>query len=189
MNGENRIADYYENVSVFFSDIVGFTRLSQKVSPDELVEMLNQIFTEFDRLARKYGLEKIKTIGDAYMAAAGVPNPADDHAARVADFALAAIESMKRTAGAKGDELQIRIGLHCGSVVAGVIGEDKFTYDLWGDAVNTAARMESHGTAGQIQVTEAFKNAAGDAFAYIDRGEIEVKGKGATRTYYLIKKE
>ncbi|MBK7958933.1 MAG: hypothetical protein IPK03_13040 [Bacteroidetes bacterium] len=188
LDGEKQIADLHEHVSVFFSDIVGFTQLSQKVSPDELLSMLNEIFSEFDRIARKHGLEKIKTIGDAYMAVAGVHLAQEDHAQRAAAFAMDVIEYMKAYRKSSNSELQIRVGLHCGRAIAGVIGENKFAYDLWGDSVNTASRMESHGEAGKIHVSDDFKNALTDRhFNFKERGEMEVKGKGKMKTYFLEK--
>ncbi|MBK7958937.1 MAG: tetratricopeptide repeat protein [Bacteroidetes bacterium] len=186
LEGEKQIADLHEHVSVFFSDIVGFTQLSQKVTPDELLSMLNEIFTEFDRIARNHGLEKIKTIGDAYMAVAGVPIAQEDHAQRAAAFALEVIEYMKVYRKKSNSDLQIRVGLHCGKAIAGVIGENKFAYDLWGDSVNTASRMESHGEAGRIHVSEDFKKAlSNSSLNFIERGEMEVKGKGMMKTYFL----
>ena len=199
IDGEKTIADSYEHVSVFFSDIVGFTKLSQRVSAEELVGMLNGIFTQFDQLARKHGLEKIKTIGDAYMAVCGAPIPVDNHAERTALFALDVAELMNNYQTNTGDKVMIRIGLHSGSVVAGIIGENKFAYDMWGDAVNTASRMESHGEAGKIHVSEEFKHAVETLHAtslhaetlhatslqFIPRGEMDIKGKGMMRTYFL----
>lgn len=186
LEGEKGIADYCEGVSVFFSDIVGFTKLSQNISPQQLVTMLNNLFSEFDRLAKKHGLEKIKTIGDAYMAVAGVPVPQADHAQRAANFALDVQESMLNQGDLNGTKLQIRIGLHTGQAVAGIIGETKFAYDLWGDAVNTASRMESHGEAGKIHVSRDFYNALqATAFNFVERGEMDVKGKGVMKTYFL----
>ncbi len=186
LEGEKQIADLHEHVSVFFSDIVGFTQLSQKISPDKLLSMLNEIFSEFDRIARKHGLEKIKTIGDAYMAVAGVPLAQEDHAERAAAFALDVIEYMKIYRQTSNSDLQIRVGLHCGKAIAGVIGENKFAYDLWGDSVNTASRMESHGEAGRIHVSEDFKKAlSNSSLNFIERGEMEVKGKGMMKTYFL----
>lgn len=187
LNGEKQIADHCDNVSVFFSDIVGFTKLSAQVSPAELVEMLNQLFTEFDRVARKYGLEKIKTIGDAYMAVAGVPDPMENHAENTARFALEVMDIMQAYRERTGNALEIRVGLHTGSAVAGVIGENKFAYDLWGDAINTASRMESHGEPGKIQVSDDFRNRLPDNFIFEERGELEVKGKGKMKTWFLVK--
>ena len=186
LEGEKQIADLHEHVSVFFSDIVGFTQLSQKITPDELLSMLNEIFSEFDRIARKHGLEKIKTIGDAYMAVAGVPIDCEDHAEMAAAFALDVIEYMKVYRQTNKSELQIRVGLHTGRAIAGVIGENKFAYDLWGDSVNTASRMESHGEAGKIHVSEDFRDALSESsYNFIERGEMEVKGKGKMKTYFL----
>lgn len=186
LEGEKRIADLHENISVFFSDIVGFTKLSQIVTPDELLTMLNEIFSEFDRIARKHGLEKIKTIGDAYMAVAGVPMAQEDHAERAAAFALDVIEYMTDYRITSKSDLQIRVGLHTGRAIAGVIGENKFAYDLWGDSVNTASRMESHGEPGKIHVSHDFRNTlTKTTLHFIDRGEMVVKGKGMMKTYFL----
>lgn len=188
LDGEKRIADLHEQVSVFFSDIVDFTKLSQTISPDELVTMLNEIFSEFDRLARKHGLEKIKTIGDAYMAVAGVPLAQEDHALRAAGFAMDVVEYMKEYRKTSKSDLQIRVGLHCGKAVAGIIGVNKFAYDLWGDSVNTASRMESLGEAGMIHVSEDFRNALKEnEYHFEDRGETNIKGKGMMKTYFLEK--
>ncbi len=197
IEGEKTIADSHEHVSVFFSDIVGFTKLSQRVSAEELVGMLNGIFTQFDQLARKHGLEKIKTIGDAYMAVCGAPIRVDNHAERTALFALDVAELMNNYQTNTGDKVMIRIGLHSGSVVAGIIGENKFAYDMWGDAVNTASRMESHGEAGKIHVSEEFKQELQKgpglsqeptmSFHFQERGEIDIKGKGIMKTYFLEK--
>lgn len=185
LEGEKLIADYCDGVSVFFSDIVDFTKLSEKISPAELVNMLNELFTIFDRIARRHGLEKIKTIGDAYMAVAGVPLPQPDHAERAARFALEVMEAMNEYREKTGNLLEIRAGIHSGHAVAGIIGENKFAYDLWGDAVNTASRMESHGVPGKIQVSDDFKNLLGSRFKFEERGEVEVKGKEKIRTHYL----
>ena len=188
IEGEKTIAESFDNVSIFFSDIVGFTTLSSQISATELVEGLNVLFTEFDRIATKHGLEKIKTIGDAYMAACGVPERNEDHALRTARFALDVCESIKTMAiGSQKAKVNIRIGLHCGNVVAGIIGEKKFAYDLWGDAVNTASRMESHGEAGKIHVSEDFKNMLGADFTFTPRGEMDIKGKGKMQTFFLEK--
>lgn len=186
LDGEKQIADYCDNVSVFFCDIVNFTGLSESISPAETVNVLNELFSEFDRIARKHGLEKIKTIGDAYMAVAGVPVPLNDHADRTAAFALDILEAMRTYSQRTGNQLEVRIGLHCGNAVAGVIGESKFAYDLWGDTINTASRMETHGEPGKIHVSEDFKRATGQQFAFEHRGEIDVKGKGKMKTYFLV---
>jgi class 3 adenylate cyclase len=178
---EDTIAEGFSEASVLFADIVGFTELSQNTEPERVVEMLNEIFCMVDDLVDAYGLEKIKTIGDAYMVAAGVPEPDDRHADKLARFALELREVPDRL----GSDLRIRIGMHTGRVVAGVIGKRKFTYDLWGDTVNTASRMESHGLPGKIHVSEAMRELLADDFELVERGEVEVKGKGAMRTFFL----
>ncbi len=155
------IADSFAEVTVLFADIVEFTKFSEGVSAEVLVDVLNDIFTRFDSIADNRGLEKIKTIGDAYMAAAGLPVPVADHAVRAAHMALDMIEAMDRFNEHSGYKLKVRIGIDTGAVVAGVIGKRKFLYDLWGDTVNTASRMESHGVAGRIQVTDCHPAAVG----------------------------
>jgi len=192
LKGEKKIADTYENVSVLFVDIVGFTQMSAKLKASELIDILDTIFTRFDSICKKHGLEKIKTIGDAYMAVCGAPVSYENHAERAAfaalemleDFAIEERFSVPVTIG-------FRIGLHSGSVVAGIIGENKYSYDLWGDAVNTASRMESHGEAGKIHVSEEFKHAVETqnfaSLQFIPRGEIDIKGKGTMKTYFLEK--
>lgn len=184
--GESLIVDRFDAVSVMFADIVGFTTVASKTSPETLVTMLNEVFSMFDKLAEQHGLEKIKTIGDAYMVVAGIPQPVADHATAIAHMALDMIAGIDAYAKRTGTELSIRIGIHSGSVVAGVIGTKKFIYDLWGDTVNTASRMESSGLPGRIQVTEATYSLLRDQFVFDDRGPIEVKGKGAMRTYLLV---
>ena len=181
--GELTIADHHQTATVLFADIVGFTKLSSGMSPAELVALLNEVFSSFDNLADKHGLEKIKTIGDAYMAVGGLPEANKDHAAAIARMAL----DMKDVlAGAtRGKPLNIRIGIHTGEVVAGVIGLKKFSYDLWGDAVNTASRMESHGAPGEIHISESSYDVLKERFVCEDRGSIEVKGKGPMRTFWL----
>lgn len=203
--GENLIAEKLSNVSVLFADIVDFTQLSQSISAEELVEGLDRIFSAFDVLAENYGLEKIKTIGDAYMVVAGAPDPRTDHAHVMAKMAIDMQKAIREfTSIATGQEIQIRIGIHSGDVVAGVIGKKKFAYDLWGDAVNTAARMESFGEAGRIHISEEFvshltqtlsqvKDITSLSFTLgegwdgviIPRGEIDIKGKGIMKTYFL----
>jgi guanylate cyclase len=177
--GESLIADAASEVGVLFADIVGFTPLSETMSPENVVRLLDEVFTAFDGLAAEHGLEKIKTIGDAYMAASGLLEPNSRHAEDLAEMALA----MQREARIR--KLQLRIGIDIGSVVAGVIGRRKFIYDLWGDTVNTASRMESHGVPGAIQVTERAYLRLAPAFEFEERGVIEVKGKGPMRTYLL----
>ncbi|MGU7774662.1 adenylate/guanylate cyclase domain-containing protein [Burkholderia sp. MR1-5-21] len=179
------IADSFPEVTVLFADIVAFTRFSAGMSPEQLVGVLNEIFTEFDTIADQRGLEKIKTIGDAYMAAAGLPEPAADHAARTAHMALDMIDALERFNQRRGYNLQMRIGINSGAVVAGVIGKHKFIYDLWGDAVNTASRMESHGVAGRVQVTDATRRRLGAPFRFEERGTIEAKGIGQLHTWFL----
>jgi len=179
------IADGFQNASILFADLTGFTRLSSKLAPDDLVQMLDTIFSRFGGLVDQYGLEKIKTIGDEYMVASGIPIPRDDHAQALANFALAMRDSLDEHNQIAGINLQLRIGLNSGPVVAGVIGKRRFLYDLWGDSVNTASRMESHGIPGEIQVTEATRDLLDGRFSFIDRGLIDIKGKGPMRTYLL----
>lgn len=176
------IAERFEQVTVLFADIVDFTPFSASVSPEELVCLLNDIFSLFDHLAEKHGLEKIKTIGDAYMAVGGLPMPMENHATAVAEMALDIQNEMKHLFAGK---LQVRIGLHSGPVVAGVIGKKKFIYDLWGDTVNTASRMESHGLSGGIQVTQTTYEQLHSHYHFEPRGAIPVKGKGEVVTYLL----
>ncbi len=185
--GERAIAEKFDSVTVLFADIVGFTNLSATVPPETLVQALNAVFARFDTIVKKHRLEKIKTIGDAYMVAGGLPERSDDHVERVARFALEIQAVMKEVPlrTQKGEFVQLRIGIHTGEAVAGVIGTSKFAYDLWGDTVNTASRMESHGEAGKIHVTEEVYAALKDKFTFEKRGEIEVKGKGVMRTWFL----
>jgi len=180
------IADSFSDVSVLFADIVGFTKLWSRISPDELVELLNEIFSAFDRLAEKNHLEKIKTIGDAYMVVGGLPIPRPDHAAAIAQMALDMQREIAQFNLGHHEPFSIRIGINSGPVVAGVIGRNKFAYDLWGDTVNTASRMESHGIANSIQVTEATYHLIKESFILEKRGTIQVKGKGEMTTYLLI---
>lgn len=179
------IVDRYDSVTVLFADIVGFTAFSQGVSPEVLVAVLNDVFTRFDAIAEHRGLEKIKTIGDCYMAAAGLPTVAADHADRAALKALDMLDAIEAFNAQSQHPLNIRIGLSSGAAVAGVIGKSKFLYDLWGDVVNTASRMESHGIAGRIQLSDATRTALTQAFALEPRGLIEVKGKGEMATWFL----
>jgi class 3 adenylate cyclase len=186
MSEPGTIAERFSSVTIMFTDIVHFTQYSSQVAPEELVAMLNEIFSAFDQLVEKHGLEKIKTIGDAYMAAAGLPNLRDDHAEAVADFALDLQGALARLNGGRIEPIHIRIGMHTGPVVAGVIGTKRFAYDLWGDAVNTASRMESHALPDTIQVSRATYERLRDRFELKRRGPIEVKGKGEMVTYLLI---
>jgi len=184
--GEVTIADRHEETTVLFTDICGFTELSADVPPDELVAFLNDLFSRLDALCERYGLEKIKTIGDAYMVAGGLPQPLPDHAGAVARMALAMREVTSGMTTPLGTPLRMRIGIHTGPVVAGVIGQRKLVYDLWGDTVNTAARMESHAEPGMIQVTAATHERLAEAFDLRPRGSIAVKGKGTMPTFELL---
>lgn len=186
MSGEKLIADRFANVTVVFADIAGFTELSRQISPEELVALLDTIFSEFDTIAEKYHLEKIKTIGDCYMLVGGLPEPSKDHTGRVARAALAMQEAVRLLNEMNKLNVSMRIGIHAGEVVAGVIGKKKFSYDLWGDTVNIASRMESHGEAGKIHVSEEIFAALHEAFIFEKRGEIDIKGKGFMRTWFLI---
>jgi class 3 adenylate cyclase/tetratricopeptide (TPR) repeat protein len=182
---ETTIADRYSEATILFADLVGFTGLSQRMDADALVRMLNQIFSRFDALTDRHGLEKIKTIGDCYMVVGGVPETRPDHCAAVAAMALDMVRELDAFNAEMGQSLQIRIGINTGAVVAGVIGRRKFIYDLWGDAVNTASRMESHGEPSRIHATDAVVEAIGHLYRFEARGEIEVKGKGRMRTWFL----
>ncbi len=176
------IADRFDEATVLFSDVVGFTQLSSRMEPDALVRRLDAIFSRFDEIAGHLGLEKIKTIGDAYMVAGGIPTSREDHIESVCEMALRMRDCMEEL----DPSVSIRIGLHTGPVIAGVIGTKKFIYDVWGDTVNTASRMESHGVPGKIQVSEAVHAAVEHLFLFEARGEIEVKGKGAMKTFLLL---
>ncbi|GAB4292392.1 MAG: hypothetical protein Fur0025_28100 [Oscillatoriaceae cyanobacterium] len=183
---ESTIADHFEAVSVLFADLVGFTEFSSRKSPQELVQVLNRIFSGFDELAERHGLEKIKTIGDAYMVVAGLPIPRKDHGEAIAHMALEMLAEMERINAEIGEYLTIRIGINSGPVVAGVIGIKKFIYDLWGDTVNIASRMESTGLPGAIQVTAATKKLLSRKFQFEQRGAILIKGRGEINTYFLL---
>jgi adenylate cyclase len=180
------IADACPEVTVLFADIVGFTPLSARLSAPELVTVLDHVFAEWDALAARFGVEKIKTIGDAYMVAAGVPLHRDDHVEAIADMALAMQPVLARYAAESGLALEVRLGIDTGPVVAGVIGRAKFIYDLWGDTVNTASRMESNATTGMIQVTERVYARLRDRYELEPRGTIDIKGKGPMSTYLLV---
>ena len=179
------IADQFTAASVLFADVVDFTPHSEHLPPAEVVGVLDHLFSHFDALAERYGLEKIKTIGDCYMVAAGVPNPRPDHARALAMMALDMLEAMRGGEAMGHLGLELRIGINSGPVVAGVIGRKRFLYDLWGDAVNTASRMESHGTPGRIQITEATYDLLKDEFECEPRGTVAIKGKGDMETWYL----
>ncbi len=204
-SGETTIAEHFTSVTVLFADIVGFTKLSSSMSPAELVELLDRLFTAFDALANKHGIEKIKTIGDAYMAVCGVPEASAQHVERVLSFAHDIQHVMAQFREQEDFDIQVRIGVHTGEVVAGIIGKKKFSYDLWGDTVNIASRMESHGEAGKIHISpevyDALRNhqsfgngrVSGDishlsitsGFIFEERGEIEIKGKGKMPTWFV----
>ncbi len=184
--GAGVIAEGYESVTILFADLVNFTEFSSTISPEELVLLLNQIFSQFDRLTLSKGLEKIKTIGDAYMVVGGLPEPNPNHAQAIADLALAMQATMTKFNQEHWTDLQLRIGINTGSVVAGVIGMNKFIYDLWGDAVNTASRMESHSLPGKIQISETTYQLLTEDYLVEERGLIEVKGKGLMKTYWLL---
>jgi class 3 adenylate cyclase len=184
--GEQVIADRFPEVTVLFADLVDFTASSDRSSPERVVQVLADLFTAFDRLAARHGLEKIKTVGDAYMVAGGLPVPRADHAEAVAEMALAVREEAGRHRDPAGRPLQVRIGIDSGPVVAGVIGTAKFSYDLWGDTVNTASRMESRGVAGCIQVTDRAYRRLRDRYRFERRGPVQVKGKGELVTWFLV---
>ena len=179
------IAETFREASVLFADIAGFTALAARFRPEELVSILNRYFSGYDELAEKYGVEKIKTIGDAYMVAAGIPEVRDDHAAALMNMALDMIEITGRISRESGLDLAIRIGMNSGEVTAGVIGKKKFVYDLWGDTVNVASRMESHGLPGRIQVSPRTYHLLRDRFPFEHRGTIEIKGMGRQDVYLL----
>ena len=180
------IADHLDAASIVFADVVEFTPLSDRLPPAEVVGILDRLFSRFDALVDRHGLEKIKTIGDCYMAAAGVPDPTPDHASRAARLALDMRDEAAASGIVDGHHLELRIGMNSGPVVAGVIGSKRFLYDLWGDSVNTASRMESQGTPGQIQITRATYELLHEEFECTRRGTIQVKGKGEMETWYLI---
>ena len=183
--GERTIANGHPTVTVMFADLVGFTALSRRTPPGDLVGILNGIFTTFDLLVEKHSLEKIKTIGDSYMLAGGIPLHRDDHAQAVADISMEMIAALDRLNAANGTELKMRIGINTGPIVAGVIGKRKFTYDLWGDTVNLASRMESSGMAGVIHVSESTYQALKNDFVLEERGLTHCKGIGDVTTYFL----
>ena len=183
--GTQTIADHFDAASILFADVVDFTPLAQRLAPAEVVGILDQLFSRFDALVERHGLEKIKTIGDCYMAAAGVPDPGPDHARKAALLALDMREEISTAAGPGGMGVELRIGINSGPVVAGVIGTKRLVYDLWGDAVNTASRMESQSTPGEIQITRTTYELLKSEFVCRRRGTIEVKGKGEMETWYL----
>jgi class 3 adenylate cyclase len=188
-SGEKTIANGHATVSVMFADLCGFTALSRKTNPAQLVEMLNGIFTAFDLIVEKHGVEKIKTIGDCYMMVGGLPTHRDDHAQVVADAALEMVQALDRLNQINGTDLKMRVGIHTGPVVAGVIGKIKFTYDLWGDTVNVASRMESSGLPGMVHLSEQTQEALKGKFMLEERGFVECKGLGQVKTFFLKGRE
>ena len=185
-NNVSTIAESFSSVSVLFADLCGFTTFSERVDASQLVDLLDDIFSAFDHLANAYGVEKIKTIGDAYMAVAGLTEARDDHAEAVAGMGLGMLEAFRGVMRNRGLSMEVRIGIHSGPVVAGVIGKHKFSYDLWGDTVNTASRMESHGEPSRVHVSQATYTLLKDRYRFTDRGEMMVKGKGMQQTYFLL---
>lgn len=186
--GEKNISGSYPDVSILFSDLVGFTKMSSEVSATELVKLLNDLFTRFDKRADMLGLEKIKTIGDAYMVVGGLPIPRSDHAELCADMALGMFEDLQEFNQQNKASLNMRIGINSGPVVAGVIGYTKFSYDLWGNTVNTASRMESTSQPGRVQVSPSTYEALKQTFRFEDAGLMECKGLGEIRTYLILDK-
>ena len=180
------IADAYSEASVLFLDMAGFTARTSDTTPEDLVRFLNSVYTKLDNLVERHGLEKIKTTGDAYMVVSGVPEALRDHATALAHLSLDMRGALQGLVDAKGREVPVRIGIASGPVVAGVIGTRKFFYDVWGDTVNTASRMESTGVAGRIQVAPATHELLADRFEFEERGVIEVRGKGQMKTWFLI---
>jgi len=187
--GETVIADHIGEATILFSDLVDFTSLAARRSAEETVAVLGDIFCRFDGLAARYGLEKIKTTGDGYMVAGGLPEARADHAAVVAEMALAMLDAAETASRIVGERLQLRIGLNTGALIAGVLGTHKFVYDVWGDTVNTAKRMESYGVPGRVHVSAATRQALGDVFRFEPRGPLDIKGKGLVETYFLYRHE
>ena len=183
--GEN-VADYYDDATVLFADLVDFTRFASQLGPGKVVERLNQVFRSFDLIVERHGLEKIKTIGDAYMLAGGIPERRDDHAAAVVEAALNMISACERLSQGEEHELTVRIGIHTGPVMAGVIGKRRYAYDLWGDTVNVASRMESSGMPGRIHVSKSTARAVESDFRLEHRGAVEIKGKGVMSTSFVL---
>lgn len=183
--GEAGIADRFPEATILFADLVGFTSLASRSSPGRIIELLNNLFSSFDELAKRLNLEKIKTIGDSYMVAGGLPQQQPDHAVTVANMALSMIDSVRQVGARFGENLEVRIGIHSGEVVAGIIGQHRFIYDVWGDTVNTASRLESSGVPNRIQISEATYQLISKKFQCELRGLVEIKGKGAMLTYFL----
>jgi adenylate cyclase len=184
--GETVIADHVDQVTILFCDLVGFTAISQALPAARTIDFLSRIFSAFDQLAAEHGVEKIKTIGDAYMVVGGIPEHQPDHAMRIATLAPRMLEAVRIISESTTLALHARIGIHTGAVVAGVLGTHKFVYDVWGDTVNTASRMESHSLPGRIQVSAATRAALKNGFTFEPRGALEIKGKGLMETYFLV---
>ena len=184
-SGKKTIAEHFESVSILYADIVGFTPMSERMAPDEMIGLLNEIFSSFDEIINKYGLEKIRTIGDNYMVVSGAPRRRSDHAQALAQAALEMSDYARLIPPQDGENVEFRIGMSSGPVVGGVIGQSRFHYDVWGDAVNTASRMESHGVPGRIQITSHTQEMLADDFIFERRGVTQVKGKGQMETWYL----
>jgi len=182
--GKRSVAMHGE-VTILFADLVGFTALSSRLLPSQLLELLEDIFGQFDRLAKQHGVEKIKTIGDAYMAIAGAPAAVDHQVERMANFALAIVQACQQVSQSTGFELAVRVGIHTGPVVAGVIGSTRLCYDLWGDSVNVAQRIQSRGEVNAISVSEPVYFKLREHYVLVDRGLVDLKGKGPTKTYVL----
>jgi guanylate cyclase len=185
-NEARTIAEKFESASVLFADVVGFTPLSAELAPTEMVDLLNEIFSTFDALVEKYGLEKIRTIGDNYMVAAGVPRPRLDHCQAMANLALDMLDYIQKRPGQNGKRIEFRIGMNTGPLIGGVIGRQKFHYDVWGDTVNLASRMESQGEAGRIQITRAARELLEHDFLCTPRGKVAIKGRGEMDTWFLV---
>jgi len=186
---ENPIVDRFQNVAILFADIVGFTTLAEQMSPGELVSLLDDVFSEIDAIIQKHGLEKIKTIGDCYMAVSGLPEPRAEYLTGMAEAALELRSALEDLSARNRVPISMRIGIHVGEVVAGVIGRTKFAYDLWGAAVNLASRMETHGEPGKVHVSEPFAQALSELYEFEDRGDIAIKGMGTVRSYFLVNRK
>ena len=184
-DGETMIADRFDNVSILFADLVGFTKLSSRTPPNKLLEYLNALFSRFDELASAFGVEKIKMMGDAYMVVAGVPEARADHAEAIADMALGMLDVLDSVNRDYDDTCDMRVGIHSGPVVAGIIGTHRFVYDVWGDAVNVASRLESYGVANRVQISEATARLLEGRFDVARRDSIELKGWGRVEAYFL----
>jgi adenylate cyclase len=184
--GETVIADRYDAVTVLFSDFVGFTEISARLPAPALVAELNRLFSEFDTLCERMSVEKVKTIGDAYMAVGGLPRTRTDHTVAIAETALEMVNAIERVNQTSEARWQVRIGIHTGGAVAGVIGSHKFIYDVWGDAVNIASRLETSSQPGRIHISDLVAKGLGDRFRLEPRGEVKLKGRGTMQTFFLL---